>query len=81
MLPGMTSLVTGAMNRRMGRANAVKISELLDMAITNGVHLVGCQMTMDAMGIGREELLDEVEVGGAAVFLNFVREDAIVLSF
>ena len=81
ILPGMTSLVTGAMNRRMGSANAVKISELLDMAIMNGVRLIGCQMTMDAMGVEREDLLDEVEIGGAAVFLNFVREDAITLSF
>ena len=49
--------------------------------MANGVRLIGCQMTMDAMGIGSEEILDEAEVGGAAVFLNFVREDAVALSF
>ena len=81
VLPGMTAMATATMKRRMAESNAVSLSELLEMAVMTGVRLIGCQMTMEAMGIEREELLDEVEVGGAAVFLNFVREDAIALSF
>ena len=38
-------------------------------------------MTMDVMGIERDELLDEVEIGGAATYLNYVSEDAIALTF
>jgi len=38
-------------------------------------------MTLEALGVEREDSIDEVEIGGAAVILNFVREDAITLSF
>jgi peroxiredoxin family protein len=69
------------MNNWMSKANVAKLSELIDMAVMSGVRLIGCQMTMDVMGIEREELLDECEIGGAATFLNFVGEDAIALAF
>jgi len=32
--------------------------------------LVACSMSMDLMGIKREELIDGVEEGGVATFLN-----------
>jgi peroxiredoxin family protein len=81
MLPGMTAVATGMMNNWMSKANVAKLSELIDMAVMSGVRLIGCQMTMDVMGIEREDLLDECEIGGAATFLNFVGEDAIALAF
>ena len=80
-LPGMTAVATKMMNGWMGKANVAKLSELLDMAVMSGVRLIGCQMTMDVMGIEREELLEEVEIGGAATYLNYVSEDAIALTF
>jgi len=81
VLPGMTAIATAIMKRRMDTANPVRLSELLEMAIMNGVRLIGCQMTMDAMGVEREELLEEIEIAAAVVFLDFVREDALALSF
>ena len=32
--------------------------------------MTACQMSMDVMGITKEELLDGVEVGGVATMLN-----------
>lgn len=81
MLPGMTAMATRMMNGWMTKANVAKVSELLDIAIESDVRMIGCQMTMDVMGIKKEDLIDEIEIGGAATFLNFVSEDAIALSF
>jgi peroxiredoxin family protein len=81
MLPGMTAMATGMMNNWMGKANVAKVSELLDMAVMSGVRLIGCQMTMDVMGIEREELIDDIEIGGAATFIEFIGEDAVALAF
>ncbi|WP_373817726.1 DsrE/DsrF/DrsH-like family protein, partial [Porphyromonas loveana] len=39
-------------------------------ALENGVEFIACQMSMDVMGIGREELLDEVTIGGVATYMN-----------
>ncbi|MFW6238766.1 MAG: FAD-dependent oxidoreductase, partial [Halanaerobiales bacterium] len=42
------------------------LEELIRKARDNGVRLVACQMTMDIMGIKKEELIAGVEVGGVA---------------
>jgi peroxiredoxin family protein len=81
MLPGMTAVATGMMNSWMKKANVAKVSELLSLAQESGVRLIGCQMTMDVMGIKKEDLIDGIEIGGAATFLQFASQDAIALSF
>jgi peroxiredoxin family protein len=81
MLPGMTAMATMMMNNMMKNANVSKLSELLDMAIEMGVRFIGCQMTMDVMGIKKEDLIDGVEIGGAATFLEFASHNAISLAF
>ena len=81
MLPGMTGMATAMMNSWMKKANVAKLGDLLAMAVEGGVRLIACQMTMDVMGIRREQLIDGIEVGGAATFLSYASENAIALSF
>lgn len=81
MLPGMTAVATGMMNNWMKKANVAKLSELLDMAVEGGVKLFACQMSMDVMGIKKEDLIDGIEVVGAATFLNYASQNAMTLSF
>ena len=81
MLPGMTRVATAMMNSWMKKAKVAKLSELLAISIESGVRLIGCQMTMDVMGIKKEDLIEGVEIGGAATFLEFASENAISLSF
>lgn len=81
VLPGMTAMATTMMKGMMEKANVAKLSELLDMSIEMGVRLIACQMTMDVMGIKREDLITDIEVGGAATFLEFAAHDAITLTF
>ena len=71
MLPGMTPAATKMMKGMFDKHNVVKPSELLSQAIELDIKLIACQMTMDVMGIKREDLIDECEVGGAASFLAF----------
>jgi peroxiredoxin family protein len=81
MLPGMTAMATSMMNNMMEKANVAKLSELLEAAIDMNVRLIACQMTMDVMGIKQEDLITDIEIGGAATFLEFASHDAITLSF
>lgn len=46
------------------------LEELIDEARTHGVRIVACQMSMDIMGIRKEELIDGVELGGVATMLG-----------
>jgi peroxiredoxin family protein len=81
MLPGMTAMATMMMNKWMKKAKVSKLSELLALSKELGVRLIACQMTMDVMGIKKEDLIDGLEFGGAATFLEFASHNAIVLSF
>jgi peroxiredoxin family protein len=81
MLPGMTAAATVMMNSWMGKAKVPKLSELLNIAVESGVKLIACQMTMDVMGIKKADLMDGIEVGGAATFLEFASKNAITLTF
>lgn len=46
------------------------LEELIDSAKVHGVRIVACQMSMDIMGIRKEELIDGVELGGVSTFLG-----------
>ncbi len=81
MLPGMTAAATAMMNSWMKKAKVAKLSELLEMSKELGVKLIACQMTMDVMGIKKEDLIDGLEIGGAATFLEFASHNAIALTF
>jgi peroxiredoxin family protein len=81
MLPGMTAMATMMMNKWMKKAKVSKLSELLALSKELGVRLIACQMTMDVMGIKKEDLIEGLEFGGAATFLEFASHNAIVLSF
>lgn len=46
------------------------LEELIDQARAHGVRIVACQMSMEIMGIKKEELIDGVELGGVATMLG-----------
>jgi NADPH-dependent 2,4-dienoyl-CoA reductase/sulfur reductase-like enzyme/peroxiredoxin family protein/rhodanese-related sulfurtransferase/TusA-related sulfurtransferase len=54
----------------MRKKNVAMLPELIRTAREAGVRLVACSMSMDLMGIRREELIDGIEEGGVAMYLN-----------
>jgi peroxiredoxin family protein len=66
----MGGLGTAMMKHVMRRKNVYSLPQLIESARQNGVRLVACSMSMDVMGISKEELLDGVEVGGVATFIG-----------
>lgn len=59
------------MIRAVMKANGISsLEELIQNAVNHGVRLVACQMSMDIMGIRKEELIDGVELGGVATMLG-----------
>ncbi len=71
MLPGMTAMATMMMKSWMSNVNVATIPQLMEIARESGVTMIGCQMTMDVMGVKKEDLIDGIEVGGAATFLEY----------
>jgi len=46
------------------------LESLMQQAIDGGVEMIACTMSMDVMGVKREELLDNVELGGVAAYME-----------
>ena len=61
---------TSLMKKVMKDKNAASLPSLMESARRGGARLIACTMTMDIMGITKEELLDGVELGGVAAFLG-----------
>lgn len=58
------------MRHIMKKKNVDSLEMLRAQAIENGVEFIACQMSMDVMGVSREELLDEVTIGGVATYMD-----------
>jgi NADPH-dependent 2,4-dienoyl-CoA reductase/sulfur reductase-like enzyme/peroxiredoxin family protein/rhodanese-related sulfurtransferase/TusA-related sulfurtransferase len=54
----------------MKNKKVASLPELMDSAKKGGARLIVCSMSMDVMGIKKEELIDGVEIGGVATFLG-----------
>jgi CoA-disulfide reductase len=63
----------------MKKKNIASLEELIEQAKVNGVNLVACNMSMDIMGIKKEELMDGVTIGGVASFLGSAEESDMSL--
>jgi peroxiredoxin family protein len=63
----------------MKKKNISDLPELMNAAREMGVRMVACQMSMDVMGIKKDELLDGLDYGGVSTYLADARESSITL--
>ena len=66
MAGGGTAMIKGIMKKK----NVSPLSELMKSAQENGVVIQACQMSMDLMGIKKEELIDGIDVVGVATMVH-----------
>lgn len=64
---GMGPLMMRYLMRRKGIES---LESLRQQAIEQGVEFIACQMSMDVMGVKREELMDEASIGGVATYME-----------
>ncbi|MBB6453139.1 peroxiredoxin family protein [Salirhabdus euzebyi] len=63
----------------MKKHNALSLPSLIDMAQEQDVKLVACTMTMDLLGLQKEELLDSIDYAGVAAYLGDAEEGNVNL--
>jgi peroxiredoxin family protein len=67
------------MKGRMKSKNVDQLEQMMASALKAGVRLVACQMSMDLMGVTKEELIDGVEIGGVAAYMEAASEAGVNL--
>ncbi|MCJ7729138.1 MAG: DsrE/DsrF/DrsH-like family protein [Sedimentisphaerales bacterium] len=63
----------------MKKKHISTLPELMNLAREMGVRMIACQMSMDVMGIKKEELLNGLDYGGVATYLADARDSRITL--
>lgn len=53
----------------MQEKGIASLEELMDIAKDLGIKIIACTMSMDAMGVAKEELADNLEYGGVATYM------------
>jgi peroxiredoxin family protein len=61
---------TAMMKSIMKKKNVSSLPALLESAQVMGVKMIACTMSMDVMGIKKEELIEGVELAGVATYLG-----------
>jgi len=80
MIPGMSSMVTSMMQKKMGKMKMPTIREMITTAKESGVKFHACSPSLNMMGLKREDLIPEVDdIIGATTYLDLASEDAITL--
>lgn len=65
--------------KMMKNHNVMPLPELVRQAQSQNVKLIACEMSMNVMEIGKEDLIDGVEVGGVATFIAEATESKFSL--
>lgn len=75
----MMGMGAGMLKQIMAQKKIASLPELIETAQDLEVRMIACQMSMDAMGICREELIDGIEVAGAATYVGESQDASITL--
>lgn len=78
-MPGMEAMSTAMMKDKMKKKGVASLTELRDACLETDVKFVACQMTVDLFEFQKEDFIDGVEYGGAAMFMKFAGETDVCL--
>ncbi|GAB3670430.1 DsrE/DsrF/DrsH-like family protein [Halopiger thermotolerans] len=79
-LPGMDTVATKMMRKKIDENGTATIEELIDLSLESGVDLQACQMTIELMDYDEDDFYDGVTTGvGAATALQHMAESDIQL--
>ncbi|MCK5042130.1 MAG: DsrE/DsrF/DrsH-like family protein [Sphingomonadales bacterium] len=78
-IPGVTAGATVMMKNLIKKKGVASIEELREMAVESDVRMIGCQMTLDLFEMDKKDLIDGLEIGGAATYLECATKSDINL--
>lgn len=67
------------MKKVMKQENVMPLDDLIATAQEQGITMIACTMSMDVMGIRKEELIDGLEYAGVATYLGEADESNVNL--
>jgi peroxiredoxin family protein len=78
-LPGVDAMATKMMKNMIKKKGVASIEELRELAVEADVRMIGCQMTMDLFEYSKDDMIDGIEIGGAATYIECATKSHINL--
>ncbi len=78
-LPGVDRGATIMMKNLFKKKGVASIEELREAAVESDVRLIACQMTLDLFEMDRKDMIDGIELGGAATYIEVATKSDINL--
>jgi peroxiredoxin family protein len=78
-IPGVDAACSKMMKNLIKKKGVASIEELRDMAVEAEVRLIACQMTMDLFEYSKDDMIDGIDIGGAATYIECATQSDINL--
>ena len=78
-LPGMQTMMTVMMKKKMKAKGVASVEELRSLCLEAEVSMMACQMTVDLFDYDQSQFIDEADYGGAAAFFEFAGDTDVCL--
>jgi peroxiredoxin family protein len=69
-LPGVDAACSVMMKNLIKKKGVASIDELRELAVEADVRMIGCQMTMDLFEYDKKDMIDGIDIGGAATYIE-----------
>jgi peroxiredoxin family protein len=78
-IPGVDAMASKMMKNLIKKKGVASIEELRELAVEADVRMIGCQMTMDLFEYSKDDMIDGIEIGGAATYIEVAAKSHINL--
>ena len=78
-IPGVDAMATKMMKNMIKKKGVASIEELRELAVEADVRMIGCQMTMDLFEYDQKDMIDGIDIGGAATYIELATQSDINL--
>ncbi len=70
VMPGVGAMAGGMMKNLMAKKGVASIEDLREAAVESDVRMIACQMTLDLFEYSLDDMIDGIELGGAATYIE-----------
>ena len=79
MVPGVDKAATVMMKNLIKKKGVASIEDLREAAVESEIRMIACQMTLDLFEYKQEDLIEGLELGGAATYIDAAAKSDINL--
>ena len=79
MIPGVDAMASKMMKKLIKKNGVASVEELRELAVEADVRMIACQMTLELFDYKKEDLIDGIEIGGAATYIEVATQSHINL--